>query len=176
MTLKFVSLATLAAAALSLSAAQALAEQKHGGQKFSLEQCRAAVLKSHAGTIVKVEAKNEAGEVRYEFDVESDDGKSWDIECSSRTGKVVEVEQEVKAADGAFAAKAKMDEAKAREVALKKHPGEVVEVEYEMEPDGSASYEFDIRGADGKEHKVEVDATSGAIVEDNEELFQIGKE
>lgn len=164
-------LVAIAAASLTLLAGPALAESK-----FSLEQCRAAVLKSHAGTIVKVEAKTENGEPRYEFDVEGADGKSWDIECSGRTGKVVEVEEEVKGTDAAFSGKAKVDEAKAREVALKKHPGKIVEVEYEIEADGSASYEFDILGADGKEHKVEVDATSGAIVEDNPELYQIGKE
>lgn len=146
------------------------------GAKFSLEQCREAVLKLHPGTIVKVEKKKEKGEARYEFDVESADGKAWDIECSARTGKVVEVEQEVKSGDASFAAKVKVDEAAARETALKKHPGEIIEVEYEIEQDGNASYEFDIRGKDGKEHKVEVDATTGAIVEDSEEDYQIGKE
>ncbi|WP_204369055.1 PepSY domain-containing protein [Methylocucumis oryzae] len=53
---------------------------------------------------------------------------------------------------------------------------EVVEVEYEIEPDGKASYEFDIKTKDGKEMKVEVDATSGEIVEANSELYQVGKE
>ena len=51
-----------------------------------------------------------------------------------------------------------------------------MEVEYEIEPDGKASYEFDVRSAGGKERKVEVDATSGEIVEDNEEIYQIGRE
>jgi len=151
------------------------AEHKHAA-KVTMEQCRSAVLKAHPGTIVKLEMKIEKGEPRYEFDIESDDGKAWDIECSARTGQVVEVEQEVTASDPAFSSKAKVDEATARDVALKKHPGEVIETEYEIESDGAASYEFDIRGTDGKEHKVEVDATTGKIVEDNEEIYQIGRE
>jgi uncharacterized membrane protein YkoI len=52
----------------------------------------------------------------------------------------------------------------------------VTETEYEVEPDGKASYEFDITGADGKEYKVEVDAATGKIVEESEEAYQIGKE
>lgn len=173
--IKVPSLLIRSAAAVSL-AMLAGSVSAADGAKFSLEQCREAVLKSHPGAIVKVEKKKEKGEPRYEFDVEAADGKAWDIECSARTGKVVEVEQEVKSGDASFAAKAKVDEATARETALAKHPGEIVEVEYEIEQDGKASYEFDIKGKDGKEHKVEVDATTGAIVEDNEEDFQIGKE
>jgi uncharacterized membrane protein YkoI len=49
-------------------------------------------------------------------------------------------------------------------------------VEYELEPDGKASYEFDITEADGEEVKVEVDATTGKIVETSYEVYQIGKE
>ena len=64
----------------------------------------------------------------------------------------------------------------ARKVALEAHPGEVVELEYEIEADGAASYEFDIKTKEGKEIKVEVDATSGKIVEANSEVYQIGKE
>jgi uncharacterized membrane protein YkoI len=37
-------------------------------------------------------------------------------------------------------------------------------------------YEFDIRTKGGKEMKVEVDATTGKLVEESEELYQIGKE
>jgi uncharacterized membrane protein YkoI len=69
-----------------------------------------------------------------------------------------------------------VSEADARKIALDKYPGEIVEVEYEIEPDGAASYEFDIRSKDGKEMKVEVDATTGKIVEANPEHFQVGKE
>jgi len=70
----------------------------------------------------------------------------------------------------------KISEAEARQITLKRYPGEIIEVEYEIEPNGDASYEFDIRTKGGKEMKVEVDATTGKIVEESEELYQIGKE
>jgi|GEM_PF-6447629 len=41
---------------------------------------------------------------------------------------------------------------------------------------GVPTYEFDIKGKDGKEMKVEVDAASGKIVEANSEVYQIDQE
>ena len=76
-----------------------------------------------------------------------------------------------------FKAKAKISEADARKIALAIYPGEVTEVEYEIEPDGAASYEFDIATkVGGQEMKVEVDAMTGEIVEANQEIWQIGLE
>ena len=145
--------------------------------KVSIEKCVQAALKVKPGTIVKSELKIEKKVPMYEFDIESADGKAWDVECDANTGKIVEVEEEVKSADDAqFKAKTKVSEADARKTALDAYPGEIIEVEYEIEPDGAASYEFDIKTKDGKEMKVEVDATSGKIVEANSEVYQIGKE
>jgi uncharacterized membrane protein YkoI len=173
------SLLTLFAAAAGTSA---LADQTLSADtvfpktKVPLERCLSAALKVHAGSVVKLEMKLEKGVPVYEFDIESPDGRAWDIECDANTGKIVEVEEEVEsAADPKFAAKVKVSEEQARETALRRHPGEIVEVEYEIEPDGKASYEFDIP-VDGRQRKVEVDATTGEIVEDNEEIYQIGEE
>ena len=100
----------------------------------------------------------------------------WDIECDDKTSKITEIEQEVKTDDAKFKAIAKVTEADAKATALAAHPGTVVETEYELEPDGKASYEFDILEADKEEIKVEVDATTGKIVEVGYEVYQIGKE
>lgn len=140
------------------------------------EKCMKAALQARNGTIVKVELKKEEGEgYIYEFDIEMADGKAWDVECSGKTGKVVEIEEEVTKDHAKFAG-AKISEAAAREIALKKVPGEIIEVEYEIEPDGKGSYEFDIKTADGKEIKLEVDTESGAIVSQSHEFWQVGKE
>jgi uncharacterized membrane protein YkoI len=141
-----------------------------------LGRCVKAVLSKHDGKIVKLEMKTEQKQPVYEFDVESADGTAWDIECAVKTGKVTEVEQEVKADDAKFKELAKVSEADAKATALAAHPGTVAEVEYELEPDGKASYEFDITEADGEEIKVEVDATTGKIAEVSYEVYQIGKE
>ncbi len=142
----------------------------------SLGKCLKAALIKHDGKVVKVEYKSEKKVGVYEFDIESPDGTAWDIECNVKTGKVTEIEEEVKADDPRFKALAKATEAGARATALAAHPGTVAEVEYELEPDGKASYEFDITEADGEEIKVEVDATTGKIVEVGYENYQIGHE
>jgi uncharacterized membrane protein YkoI len=142
----------------------------------SLGKCVKAALTKKDGKIVKLEYKSEKKRGVYEFDIETPDGKAWDVECDVQTSKITEVEEEVKADDPRFQAIAKVSEADAKATALAAHPGSVVEVEYELESDGKASYEFDILEADGEEIKVEVDATTGKIVEVSYENYQIGQE
>lgn len=168
--------ATLIAATFFANTATAAHDSIKPKAYDSLGKCVKAALAKHEGTIVKVEFKSEQKKGVYEFDIESADGKAWDIECDAQSGKVIEVEEEVKADDPRFKALAKVSEADAKATALAAHAGTVVEVEYELEPDGKASYEFDIQEADGEEIKVEVDATSGKIVEVSYEVYQIGKE
>ncbi|MDO9144531.1 MAG: PepSY domain-containing protein [Methylotenera sp.] len=168
--------ATLIAAAFFANTAVAGHDTIKPKSYDSLGKCVKAALSKHDGKIVKVEFKSEKKTGIYEFDIESADGKSWDIECDAKTGKVTEIEEEVKADDARFIALAKVTEAEAKATALAAHPGTVVETEYELESDGKASYEFDILEADGEEIKVEVDATTGKIVEASYEVYQIGKE
>jgi uncharacterized membrane protein YkoI len=157
--------------------APALAELKLPSTKVSMEACLDAALAKREGEVVKLEFKNERGTPIYEFEILGKDGKSWELECDANQGRITEEEQEVESVDDpAFKGKAKISLEQARDIALKAHPGEVLEVEYEIESDGSASYEFDIRTAKG-EVKLEVDAATGRIVEDDEqEYYQIGKE
>lgn len=167
--------ATLVAAAFFSSSA--LAEHNFTPKSHdSLGKCVKAALSKHDGTIVKVEFKNEGKAGVYEFDIETADGKAWDVECNARTSKITEIEEEVKADDERFTSLAKVSEDDAKAIATARHAGTVEETEYEIEPDGKASYEFDIATVDGKEYKVEVDATTGKIVEDNLEVYEIGKE
>jgi uncharacterized membrane protein YkoI len=142
----------------------------------SLGKCVKAALAVHSGKIVKMEFKSENKSPVYEFDIESADGTAWDVECNAKTGKIIEVEEEVKADDARFKALAKVTEAEAKATALAAFPGKIVETEYELESDGKASYEFDILGANNQEIKVEVDATTGKIVEHDYEVYQIGQE
>jgi uncharacterized membrane protein YkoI len=143
----------------------------------SLSVCTEAVLKTKAGEIVKLEVKKEGKDVVYEYDVQSSNGQSWDIECLAESGKISEIEEEVKnSADPKFSKKIKVKESDARAIALKEKPGKITDVEYEIESDGAASYEFLVIGKDGKNYKIEVDATSGKISEVSQLLYQIGKE
>lgn len=168
--------ATLVCTALLANTAFADHESIKPHKADSLGKCVKAALTAHEGKIVKLEMKSEDKKPMYEFDIESADGTAWDVECSVNTGKITEIEQEVKADDAKFKALAKVSEADAKATALAAHPGTIVETEYELEPDGKASYEFDILEADKEEVKVEVDATTGKIVEKSYEVYQIGKE
>lgn len=171
-----VSAVFIAAGVLLVSSTQAV-DLRTFTPKASFEQCMTAALAVKSGEVIKVEAKTEKGVPVYEFDIVEPDGKAWDIECNANTARISEIEQEVPNAEEVqFKAKTKVSEADAKKIALDKYPGEVVETEYEIEPDGAASYEFDIKTTDGKEWKVEVDATTGKIVEANPEYYQIGKE
>jgi len=168
--------ATLVAAAFFATTAVAGHDTIKPKAYDSLGKCVKAALTKKEGTIVKVEFKSENKKGVYEFDIESADGTAWDVECDAKSGKVTEIEQEVKADDAKFKAAAKVSEADAKATALAAHPGTVVETEYEIESDGKASYEFDILEADKEEIKVEVNATTGKIVEVSYEEYQIGKE
>jgi uncharacterized membrane protein YkoI len=176
LNMKALSLASLVVATLFSASAMADHASIKPKSYDSLGKCVKAALSKHDGKIVKLEMKSEQKQAMYEFDIESADGTAWDIECNVRTGKVTEVEQEVKADDAKFKELAKVSEADAKATALAAHPGTVAEVEYELESDGKASYEFDITEADNEEVKIEVDATTGKIVETSYEVYQIGKE
>lgn len=143
----------------------------------NMETCLQAALAKMPGDVVKLELKNERGTPTYEFEIAGKD-RTMEFECDANTGKITEEEQEVDSPENpAFKAKVKISLEQAKDIALKKHPGKVVETEYEIESNGHASYEFDIEKADGSEAKLEVDATTGEIVEDDErEIYQIGKE
>jgi uncharacterized membrane protein YkoI len=143
----------------------------------NMETCLQAALAKMPGDVVKLELKNERGTPTYEFEIAGKD-RTMEFECDANTGKITEEEQEVDSPENpAFKSKVKISLEQAKDIALKKHPGKVVETEYEIESNGHASYEFDIEKADGTEVKLEVDATTGEIVEDDErEIYQIGKE
>jgi len=153
----------------------AMADKHSNPHQF--DKCMAAALEERPGDIVKVEFKNEQGAHMYEFDIRGIDGSDWDVECNAHRGLISEIEREVDSVNHPlFKAKMKVSESDAREIALAIYPGVIVEVEYEIEPNGSASYEFDIDTTLNQQMKVEVDATSGEIVEANRELWQIGLE
>lgn len=145
--------------------------------KGALETCMKAALAKHSGFVQTLEAEIENGKPIYEFDIRTADGKEWEVECDAKTGKITEIEEEVDQHDPRFKGKAKLSWEEARKIALDIHPGEVLETEFAIEADGSISYEFDIKTANGKEMEVEIDATTGKLDEEpEEEIYQIGEE
>jgi uncharacterized membrane protein YkoI len=161
-----------------------LAQQQSG----ALQRCLEAALAEKKGEIVKLEVETTEtstesynppkGTSVFEIEIRTAEGEEWELTCEEATGKIVEIEREVpKPSHALFKPKAKVTEEAARKVALAAKPGKIVETEYEIEADGSATYEFDIEpAAGGDEWKVEVDASTGKVVETRLELYQIGEE
>ncbi len=154
----------------------------------TLDRCLEAALAKKPGLFVKLEiltagSSTEAGQPPqgtplWELEIRSPDGSEWEITCEQKTGRIIEVEQEVPdPTHPLFKAKAKVTEEEARKTVLAAQGGEIVEVEYEIESSSAATYEFDVKPKSGKgELKIEVDATTGKIVEQREEHYQIGVE
>jgi len=101
----------------------------------------------------------------------------WELMCDRSTGTIYEIEREVTStSDPLFKKNMKVNEDAARKAALALYSGKVVHTEYEIEANGAASYEFDIFERPGVTYKVEVDATTGEVVEVSIEKWDIGRE
>ncbi len=171
---------SLGASLLGLVLTSNIAFADHGSFKprayDSLGKCLKGALNKYDGKVVKLEYKIERKVAVYEFDIETPDGRAWEVECTVKKSILSEFEEEVEADDPRFVRLAKVSVEEAKATALAAHSGKVVEIEYELESNGKASYEFDILEADNEEIKVEVDATAGKIVEVSYESYQIGQE
>lgn len=89
------SLAVAAVAAAGWLALPAHADKHMANSKTPLETCLGAALAKKPGNVVKLETKMEKGKLVYEFDIETADGKAWDIECDTASGKIVEASEEL---------------------------------------------------------------------------------
>ena len=162
--------ATLLFAGAAVSAAQGIDPGSLVGQ------CQASVQRAFPGKVKNISAKQENRHLVYEFEGTAPDGSKWRAECDSSTLKVTETEREVAATDPAFANKVKVDEATARGMSVSAFPGGVVATRYIIESDGAAVYEFDIASATGVLVRIEVDATTGALVEVNPVIWSMSGE
>ncbi len=142
-----------------------------------LEKCIATIEKQKTGELIKLEKLNVDGKAVYEIELKDANAFEWEFMCDAHNGKVFESESEVSSVNSlAFKRKMKVTEDDARAIALKAYPGIIEETEYEIEANGDASYEFDIVNSKGIETKVEVDASTGKIIEVAIEEWEIGEE
>lgn len=176
------SLLTLLPIAFALSSATTLANDNLDLDDIKdwnlkgIEVCLDAALDTIPGEARKVELKIEGDDPTYEFDIDGNDGISYNVECNAEEGLVTEIEREVSENDPVFKKYAKVSQDEARETALMFHPGKVVASEREVGFDGEITYEFDIQTKLGYEIKVDIDAITGEVEEANIEIFEIGME
>lgn len=128
-------------------------------------RCQAAVQQTFSGEVKRIWAKTEDHTLSYEFEGSEPGGIKWRAECNAITLKVTETEREVAATDREFAAQVKLDEATARSMVVSAFPGEVVATRYIIESDGTAAYEFDVVAIRGGLIRIEVNASTGALLE-----------
>jgi uncharacterized membrane protein YkoI len=117
------------------------------------------------GAPVGVRLTEEKGRLVYHVRMASGE-TSTRFAIDARTGELVEKAAEKKSYAKALAV-AKLSVAKATEAALKKVPGKAYGVKLEMDK-GKAVYEIRVL-AGAKRHEVEVDAVTGAILDDEDE-------
>ena len=139
-------------------------------------KCVQKVLAKYDGGIIKVEYEVEDRMPIYEFDIETADGKAWEVECSVKTGEITEAEEEVQVDDTRFTSQAKVGVETVRAAALAAYPGRIVAVEHGLESDGRASYEVDILEVGKEEVNVEIGAATGKIADVGYGICQLGEE
>lgn len=164
----------LASSLVVLSASDAVANPfKVIKTEVSRETClKAAQMRLHGKTL-KLEYKRTHGIPLYDI-VIAGDQRTMEFACDAHAGKIFEERQQVGSPeDPLFKAKAKLSVAEAAKIALAAHPGTVVETEFVLKTDSQVSYEFDIQTDRGREMNVEVDAVTGRILDEQEELYQV---
>ncbi len=146
--------------------------------KVSMEACMAAALAKADGEVRSLKLEIENGKPLYEFDIETDAGQQWELECDAMTGEIVEMSRTASRNDPEFRAVAKLVERQARAIALERFPGNVTGSDLEMEGE-RAQYKVEIEGDDGNTYEAIVDAATGEIVASEVEseettIYEIG--
>ena len=143
--------------------------------------CALKILNKYPGSIISVEAERtkKSGpkpELFYEFDIlSSSNNKKIEIECNPYTLKLSDLEEEVDIRDSRFQEKSLINLETAKKILNEVTNGQIIEYETSLQ-DGHPVYEFDVFDKKlGIEIEYEIDAVTGLILEEEIELFEIGK-
>lgn len=143
----------------------------------SLQTCIDLIESDYPGQIVSMEVESEGGDISYEFDINSNiNGTDFfiEIECDAINHQLGEFQLETNADDKDFQSKTKISVSEAEKIAQKKYSGEVVTREYGFAK-GRPFYSFDIYNQNKNvQTEITIDAISGSIISEEEELYQIG--
>lgn len=164
----------LASSLVVLSARDAVATPfKVIKTEIGRETCLKAAQARLRGNTLKLEYKRKHGIPLYDI-VIAGNQRTMEFACDAHAGKIFEERQQVDSPEAPlFKAKAKIGVAAAAKIALAAHPGTVMETEFVLKADEQVSYEFDIQTDRGREMNVEVDAVTGRILDEQEELYQV---
>ncbi|WP_405938893.1 PepSY domain-containing protein [Streptomyces sp. NBC_00726] len=153
--------------------AVALADDDGGGtaraaaSRVTVGEAVAAGRKAVPGTVTEAELDEEDGRLRWELEVYGAD-KVWrDVTVDAESGKVLGKRVDRDEDDSRSAPRTvSVSLEEAAGAALKSVPGVVTSVELEGRHGGAAHWETDVRGKDGGEHELSVDALTGVVTAD----------
>ena len=143
----------------------------------TLQTCVDNIEKDYPGQIMSMEVESANGVISYEFDIDTNvNGTDFfiEIECDAKTSQLSGFQLETHSEDPHFKAKAKVSVTEAEKAAIDKYSGVIVSREYGF-ASGKPFYSFDIYNQDrNMQTEITVDAENGAIIDVEEELYQIG--
>ncbi|MFH8473222.1 PepSY domain-containing protein [Streptomyces sp. NPDC018000] len=139
--------------------------------RVGVEDAVAAAVKAVPGTVTEAELEDEDGGLVWEVDVYGSD-KAWhDVTVDAGDGKVLgkHVSDDDDDHDRQAPGSAPVSLNAAVDAALKAAPGTVTSVDLDDGDDrsgGAPLWEVDVRGKDGKQHELDVDAKTGTVTAD----------
>lgn len=143
--------------------------------KIPFEDCFALATRTVNGHVTSAEFKTEGGVPRYEFEIVTESGTAWNVDCNAETGFLEHIERHIDPKDPIFVAQAKINQEEAEKRALQMMPGEIDHREWIINEEGHALYVLDVDSDAGGEFKVEVLASTGDIHGFNPEYWEIGE-
>lgn len=153
------------APAVAESPSAAPSGEPSGGPVTVLDAA-AAALKAAPGEIDEIELDDGV----WEVEILADNGRWRDLKVDAGSGKVLSdrADDDDDDDDAAALRKAKLTASDAAEAALKAAPGTVTAVEFD-EDDGRLVWEVEVKGEDGNERELEVNASSGKVAFDDDD-------
>lgn len=136
------------------------------GGPVTVLDAAAAALKAAPGEIDEIELDDGV----WEVEILADNGRWRDLKVDAGSGKVLSdrADDDDDDDDAAALRKAKLTASDAAEAALKAAPGTVTAVEFD-EDDGRLVWEVEVKGEDGNERELEVNASSGKVAFDDDD-------
>ncbi|MCX4734778.1 PepSY domain-containing protein [Streptomyces sp. NBC_01363] len=142
-----------------------------GTARVDVADAITAAVKAVPGTVTEAELDDEDGGLVWELDVYGSD-KAWhDVTVDAGNGKVLgkHVSDDDDDRDRHAPRSAPVSLNAAVDAAMKANPGTVTSIDlddHDGRSGGSLHWEVDVRGKDGKQHELNVDAKSGKVTVD----------
>lgn len=136
--------------------------------RVSVGDAASSAVRAVPGTVTGAELDEEDGALVWELDVYGSDKGRHDVTVDAGNGKLLgkhtDDDPDDRDRHAPRSAAVTLDAAVA--AALKESPGTVTSVELDGHRGNAVRWEVDVRGEDGKEHELNVDAESAAVTVD----------